>query len=179
MYKLPFQQATHVDVYSDTDWAGCVKTRKSTGGGCTQPSVSLSSGEAEYYGVVKASGVAIGHRSLMADLGIPLAARVWTDSSAAIGICNRAGLSKLRHVQTHTLWVQERLRNGEVELRKVKGEVNPADLFTRFIRARDNILQLLGLSGCEYRGGRAESAPRLRKNNDDGNGHARSLKVQW
>ena len=31
--RLPFQQATHVDVYSDTDWAGCVNTRKSTSGG--------------------------------------------------------------------------------------------------------------------------------------------------
>ena len=100
----------------------------------------LSSGEAEYYGVVKASGVATGHRSLMADLGVPLLARVWTDSSAAIGICNRARLGKLRHVQTHTLWVQERVRNGEIELRKIKGEANPDDLFPKFIGSRDKIL---------------------------------------
>ena len=126
VYKLPFQQATHVDVYSDTDWAGCVKILKSISGGCimvgrhilkiwssTQPSVTMSSGEAEYYGEVKASGVAIRHRSLMADLSIPLAARVWTDSSAAIGICNRAGLGNVRHIQTHTSWVQERVRNWE------------------------------------------------------------------
>ena len=64
VYK-PSQNATYVDVYSDTDWAGCVKTRKSTSAWCimvgrhmlkgwssTQLSVSLSSGEAEYYGVV-------------------------------------------------------------------------------------------------------------------------------
>ena len=34
------------------------------------------------------------------------------------------------------------MRSGEIELRKVKGEVNPADLFTKFIGSRDQILQL-------------------------------------
>ena len=68
----------------------------------TQPSISLSSGEAEYYGVVKAAGLALGQQSLMRDLGISARVRVWTDSSAAIGICGRSGLGKLRHVQTHT-----------------------------------------------------------------------------
>ena len=69
----------------------------------TQPSISLSSGEAEYYGVVKASGIAIGQQSLMRDLGMAkVKVRVWTDSSAAMGISKRSGLGKLRHVQTHT-----------------------------------------------------------------------------
>ena len=57
--------------------------------------------------------------------------RVWTDSSAAIGICNRQGLGKLRHLDTHTLWIQQAVRLGRVDLRKVAGEVNPADLFTK------------------------------------------------
>ena len=56
--------------YSDTDWAGCKTTRKSTSGGLamlgthilkcylsTQNVVALSSGEAEYYGLTKASSV--------------------------------------------------------------------------------------------------------------------------
>ena len=50
----------------------------------TQPTISLSSGEAEFYGVVKGSGAALGQQSLFADLGIALQVRVWTDSSAAI-----------------------------------------------------------------------------------------------
>ena len=68
----------------------------------TQPSIGLSSGEAEYSGVVKAAGIAIGQQSLMKDLGIKVGVRVWTDSSAAVGICGSSGLGKLRHVQTHT-----------------------------------------------------------------------------
>ena len=121
VYRYPWQTADTLECYSDTDWAGCPRTRKSTSGGClmfgshviktwssTQPSISLSSGEAEYYGVVKAAGLALGQQSLMRDLGISARVRVWTDSSAAIGICGRSGLGKLRHVQTHTLWCRNR-----------------------------------------------------------------------
>ena len=129
----------------------------------TQPSISLSSGEAEYYGVVKASGIALGQQSLMRDLGMDVKVRVWTDSSAAMGICGRSGLGKLRHVQTHTLWVQERVKSGAIELRKVNGLVNPADLFSKCLSSRERIDQLVELFNCEYRDGRASTAPALRK----------------
>ena len=129
----------------------------------TQPSISLSSGEAEYYGVVKAAGIALGQQSLMSDMGMKAKVRVWTDSSAALGICGRSGLGKLRHVQTHTLWVQERVRSGAIELRKVNGLVNPADLFTKHLSSRERINELVGLFSCEFREGRPLAAPELRK----------------
>ena len=138
----------------------------------TQPSISLSSGEAEYYGVVKAAGIALGQQSLMSDLGMKVAVRVWTDSSAAVGICGRSGLGKLRHVQTHTLWVQERVRSGAIELRKVCGDVNPADLFTKHLASRDRVNQLVELFNCEYREGRAHTAPELRRSPADTGGLA-------
>ena len=74
--------------------------------------MTLSSGEAEFYGVVKASGAALGQQSLLRDLGVDLPVRVWTDSRAALGICSRSGLGKLRHLETHTLWVQAKIRTG-------------------------------------------------------------------
>ena len=146
----------------------CIRTWSST-----QPSVTLSSGEAEFYGVVKAAGAGLGHQSLMDDLGIHLPVRVWTDSSAALGIASRSGLGKLRHLETHTLWVQEAVRTGKIELRKVWGEVNPADLFTKHLPSREKVHQLLGLFGCEYRSGRAAAAPLLRPhdNADQRGGH--------
>ena len=172
----PFQQASSVECYSDTDWSGCVKTRKSTSGGClmlgahvlktwsaTQPTVSLSSGEAEFYGVVKAAGLALGQQSILRDLGLELPVRVWTDSSAAIGICGRQGLGKLRHIATHTLWVQEKIRNGALELRKVRGEVNPADVFTKHLVGQARIEELMRLFGCHFRSGRPEGAPQLKR----------------
>ena len=64
VFKYPWQSTGTLECYSDTDWAGCPKTRKLTSGGClmlgahllkswssTQPSISLSSGEAEYHSV--------------------------------------------------------------------------------------------------------------------------------
>ena len=115
----------------------------------TQPSISLSSGEAEYYGVVKATGIALGHQSVMAEMRMSADVRVWSDSSAAVGMCGRSGLGKFRHVQTRTLWVQERVRSGAIELRKVSGLVNPADLFTKHLTSRDRVTQLIALFNCE------------------------------
>ena len=131
----------------------------------TQGLVSLSSGEAEFYGATKAAGIAIGMKSLMEDLGASLSVRVWTDSSATVGICGRQGLGKLRHIDTRSLWVQQRLRSGGLELRKVRGEVNPADLFTKHLASGERINDLLGLLGCRLSEGRAAEAPMLRKGN--------------
>ncbi len=86
----------------------------------TQGLVSLSSGEAGFYGVTKASGIALGYKSLLKDLGVKAKVRVWTDSSATMGICGRLGLGKLRHIDTRSLWLQQKLREGALELRKVR-----------------------------------------------------------
>jgi len=181
VYAYPFQRADGIDVYSDTDWSGCPRTRKSTSGGCimigshcirtwssTQPSVTLSSGEAEYYGLVKAAGAGLGHQSLLSDLGINLPVTAWTDSSAAVGIASRSGLGKLRHLETHTLWLQEKVRTKAITVKKVRGEVNPADLFTKHLLSREKIHQLVSLFGCQYREGRAAAAPLLRPMDVDG-----------
>ena len=176
VWEFPFQDAEDVEVYSDTDWAGCVRTRKSTSGGClmigshlikswssTQGLVSLSSGEAEFYGVTKASGIALGYKSLLKDLGVKAKVRVWTDSSATMGICGRLGLGKLRHIDTRSLWLQQKLREGALELRKVRGENNPADLFTKHLSSPEKIVGLMKLMGCRYADGRAHAAPQLRR----------------
>ena len=128
----------------------------------TQTSVALSSGEAEFNGVVRGAGVGLGYQSLLRDLGVNVGLRVWTDSSAAIGICTRQGLGKLRHLDTHTLWIQQAVRSKRVDLRKVAGEVNPADLFTKHSLTRERLIGLTKLFDLEYQGGRAESAPQTR-----------------
>ena len=175
VYKFPWQSANHVDIYSDTDWAGCPRTRKSTSGGAvmigshtirtyssTQTTVSLSSGEAEYYGLVKGAASGLGHQAIMADYGVCMPVRCWTDSSAALGIAKRSGLGRIRHLDTHTLWLQEKVRDRSIEVRKIQGEENPADLFTKHLPSRDKVHQLVRLFNCEYRDGRAASAPLLR-----------------
>ncbi len=88
---------------------------------------------------------------------------MWTDSSAAIGICTRQGLGKLRHLDTHTLWIQQAVRTRRVDLRKVDGEANPADLLTKHSISRQRLEGLVTLFSCKYLEGRAASAPLVRK----------------
>ena len=53
-----------------------------------------------------------------------------------------------------------------MELWKVRRRVNPADLFTKHLASEDTVTELLGLRGCRFIGGRAESAPLLRESGD-------------
>ena len=96
-------------------------------------SVALSSSEAEYYGVVRAAGLGLGQQALHKDAGITLPIRIWTDSLAAICTAGRQGFGKLRHVECHSLGLQQRLRRKYLEFRKVAGEGNPADMFTKYM----------------------------------------------
>ena len=101
----------------------------------------MSSGEAEFHGVVKACGMGLGYQSLLKDVGIDMPVRLWTDSTAAIGICSRQGLGRLRHLDTHLLWVQQAVRSKRIDLRKVDGESNPADLFTKHPATEEKLKQ--------------------------------------
>ena len=111
-----------IDTWVDTDYAGCRDTRKSTSGGVimvgshlikgwssTQSVIALSSGEAEYYGMVKGSSTSIGLRNIMSDLGVKAAVRVRTDSSAALGVAKRRGIGQIRRIEMNQLWMQEKV----------------------------------------------------------------------
>ena len=112
--------------------------------------------------MVRGSGYGLGYKALLQDLGINAEVRLWTDSSASIGICSRQGLGKLRHIDTHTLWIQQAVRTGRVEIKKVLGSESPADLLTKHNLSRDKLDQLVKLYGCRYESGRADTAPKLR-----------------
>ena len=59
----------------------CFKTWAST-----QAIIALSSGEAEYYGVVKATSVGLGCRAMFKDLGVDVSLHIHTDAEAAKGL---------------------------------------------------------------------------------------------
>ena len=87
---------------------------------------------------------------------------MWTDSTATIGICGRDGLGKLRHIDTQCLWLQHQVRSDKVEVCKIKGTENPADIFTKHLPGNGSVQELLKLFGCEVRDGRPSGAPTLR-----------------
>ena len=160
-------------VYNDSDWAGCPTSAKSTSGGIVslgshvlktwsrqQRTVALSSAEAELHAAVATSAEVLGVISLCRDLGAEVGGEVNVDSSAALGIAQRAGYGKVRHLRIHSLWVQEVRSTGRLSYKKVLGTLNPSDVLTKHVPGDllDAHLRTLGL---EIRGGRAESAPSL------------------
>ena len=146
-------------VCTDSDWAGDKQTRKSTTGGCmwhgrhllkvwakTQHAISLSSAEAELYAAVHGTAEALGMQSLMKDLGMTASVNVGMDASAALGLINRQGLGKARHIETQWLWIQQATREGRVLMNKIPGKENPADLFTKPLNQEmiDGFMKSLG-----------------------------------
>ena len=162
-----------VDVFTDSDWAGCRSTARSTSGGVikvgwhclktwssTQAVVALSSAEAELYALVKGSSQGLGMISLLNDLGVAVSAKVHTDASAAIGIVSRQGLGKLRHIRVQYLWIQDKVRGGDIEVTKILGTKNPADLMTKHLAALDMLKHMEDMS-MTTSVDRASSAPTL------------------
>ena len=126
----------------------------------TQTTIALSSGEAELGGICRGASIALGLQSLARDLGIELKIQILTDATAAIGICRRRGLGRIRHLHTADLWVQDRLKKGDFSLTKVAGSDNPADILTKHV-SRDIMLKHMKNMGLKEEEGRAGSAPTL------------------
>jgi hypothetical protein len=170
--KFGYQgSVSEMTIWTDTDFAGCMKTRKSTSGGVamfgshliktwcsTQAIVALSSGEAEYYGVVKGSSIGIGLKSMWGDFGVKVTIKVNTDASAARGIANRKGLGKVRHIAVNQLWIQDRIARGDLEINKVNGKENLADILTKHVNSEDIRFHLFK-TGQSIQTGRHEIAP--------------------
>ena len=91
--------------FTDSDWAGCVQTAKLTSGGaiclgehvlkayCRQQIViALSSAEAGLYAMVAASAETLAMAAYAKHLGACLVCELFCDSSAALGIAQRAGI---------------------------------------------------------------------------------------
>ena len=115
----PWQSPQNIlKVFTDADRAGCKESRRSTTGGCamlgrhtlkgwskTQTLIALSSGESDLYAALKASAEAFGMVALPKDLGYEVKGEIWGDASAALGIINRKGLGKTRHIDTSLVWL--------------------------------------------------------------------------
>ena len=104
----------------------CVKAWSSN-----QAVIALSSGEAEFYGIVKGASNALGITGILKDFQINLGVSVSTDSSAAKGIANRRGLGKLRHIELSELWIQDLVARGRITIYKINGSENSSDSLTK------------------------------------------------
>ena len=165
------EEITIIDGWSDSDYAGCRRTRKSTSGGVimlgkhlikswsvTQAIIALSSGEAEFYALVKCGSIALGIRNMLRDLGIKVKIQISTDASAAKGITARRGAGKIRHIEVSQLWIQDKVRSGEIIMKKVGTTENLADALTKHVTAEE-LNYHLAHTGQIIMPGRHELAP--------------------
>jgi hypothetical protein len=137
-----------IKAFSDSNWAACRTTRKSTTGGQifvgtfamasfsrTQGVISLSSAEAEFYAAVGVSAESLFLKEVLGFFDVPVGIDVWLDATAARAICHRLGVGKVRHMQVRTLWLQGLVAAKEIRVHKVAGVDNVGDLGTKFVNA--------------------------------------------
>ncbi len=123
----------------------CIKTWS-----VTQGAYALSSAEAEFYAMIEAVQRAKGLRNLAVEVGftdLENIVHIGTDSSAAKSFVSRRGLGHMRHIEIRHLWLQKEVRDGNVELSKIPGDQNPADLMTKILTIGEikSLLEMLNL----------------------------------
>ena len=169
----PQRMFSEIRVFCDSDHAGDLATRKSTTGlvvmlgdhnlkcsSTLQSTISLSSGESEYYALVKAAQTGLGVSALLTEWKIPVKLVLLSDSSAASGMISRKGLGRTRHVQTRYLWVQERIRVKDLRVEVVGTEKNVSDIGTKPLPA-ETVLRHMTKIGQLFTAGRHEKAKLL------------------
>jgi hypothetical protein len=108
----------------------------------------------------------MGTQSLLGDLEVETKIRILEDSSAAKGIAERTGLGKVRHIEVNQLWIQEKVREGRIQLVKVEGTENLADALTKYVDS-DMLDKHIKGSECEVAGGRHELMPEVQSGEID------------
>ena len=169
MQELP----KDIVAWTDSDFADCWRTRKSTSGGVamlggrcvksyssTQPARALSPGEAEYYALASAGSIRTGVRSLMRDVGMEVTIRLNTDSETAKSIASRKGAGRIRHLETQEMWVQEKVAKKDIFLKTVWGEDNISDGLTKHVE-RPKLDKYLAGSNQRFALGRHELCPQI------------------
>ena len=163
VWRFPWKNGVGpLRVYTDSDWAGDTKTRKSTSGGLillgehclktwshSQDAIALSSCEAEYYAVVEGATRALGMKSAAKELGIEVSSveiEMNMDSSAAKSFASRRGTGRVKHIETKWLWLQSAVAGGQFRLKKVRGTCNPADVCTKYLSKTEAVEKLAAVN---------------------------------
>ena len=148
--KTPTAEATpDIQVFVDSDWAGCATTRKSTTGflikvfgatihygSRTQSTIALSSAEAELYAINTGAAEALNISNLLKEaLNMKkINIRIHTDSSSGKSTATKIGSSKkAKHIELKHLFIQQLVAHDLVRTVKINTVNNPTDIFTKYV----------------------------------------------
>nr|GEW96708.1 ribonuclease H-like domain-containing protein [Tanacetum cinerariifolium] len=133
--------------YSDADWAGCPTTRRSTLGYCAflgnnllywsskrQPTLFLSSAEAEYHSVANAVAETCWLCNLLSELHTPLssATLVYCDNNSAIYLSrNPVQHQRTKHIEIDIHFFRDLVAASQVRVLHVPLRYQFAAIFTK------------------------------------------------
>ena len=115
--------------------------------------IALSSGEAEYYGLVSGLCQALGEQSQLRDWGVHVPIVGYMDATTGLSIGSRHGLGKVKHIDRVFLWAQDAVLTGKAKLYKKITQEMLADLFTKPLDA-GRMKMLLEKLNYRFCGGR-------------------------
>ena len=143
-HQVKHRREVFIDGFSDADWAGDRSTRRSmtswaiffdgvllSAGARRQNIVAQSSCEAEYIAAVTTAAEMKYLAALFAECGIEVKLRLYVDSTAAVGVAQRRGLQRMRHLDVRFLWLQQEVHEKRLAILRVPGNVNRADAGTK------------------------------------------------
>ena len=149
-YVLVFRgELAQLTGYSDSDWAGDYDTRKSTSGyvfsigsaviswsSKLQPTVALSSCEAEYIGQTNAAKEALWLRRLLDEIQPESANNqatvIYCDNQGAIALAKNPQFhARTKHIDIQHHFVREKVNEGAVQLKYVETNDQVADGLTK------------------------------------------------
>ena len=118
-----------------------------------QQTIATSSGEAELYSIIGlGTSECLFVKSLLIEMNITsrVNIRVFTDSSAVKSMSTLFGASKkTEHVELRFLFMQELVQQGILQVKKVAGTSNPADVMTKYV-SREVLQRHLGTLGVSF-----------------------------
>ena len=100
-----------------------------------QKSVALSTTEAEYMAIAEAAKELVWLKNFMAELGIQQGDCVLhCDNQSAVHLAkNPVFHSRTKHIQMRYHFIRELINDGTLDLRKILGTKNPADMLTKVV----------------------------------------------
>ena len=152
---------TQLEVWAVADHAGCIRSRKSTTGTIlrlgkntirntckSQAVIALSSGEAEYDGLVSGLCQGLGEQSTLKDWGISIPMIGFMDATTGLALGSRHDPGRVKHIDTAFLWAQVVTSRGAKLYRKSTTEML-ADLCTKTLEAQ-RVLMLVSRMGYNF-----------------------------
>jgi hypothetical protein len=154
--------------YCDADWGGDANERRSTTGyvffvgvgaiswNCKrQPTIALSTTEAEYMATSQCTKEAIWLRKLMADVGLVQdgATIIMCDNQGCIALAkNPTHHSRTKHIDIQHHFIREKLESGEIGLKYCPTQDMVADVLTKALakERHQNLTRSMGLRVLDY-----------------------------